>query len=52
MNEEQKEIVNVIIKRWHAVSYKGLTLQQAALDIGYLCGLLMALVDAEKWPNE
>ena len=50
MNKAQKEMVNGIATRWHVQSSEGLTVQQAALDIGYLIGLLVAL-DKELFPD-
>lgn len=43
MNKEQKEIFNSIIARWHVPSSDGLTVQQAALDIGFLTGVILRL---------
>jgi hypothetical protein len=40
MTKDQRKRLKKIFARWHVSSYKSLTLEQASLDIGFLCGLL------------
>ncbi len=46
MNREQRDMFDKISKRWCVASFDGLTLQQAAFDIGYLQALIVELDDA------
>ena len=43
MTTEQKRKVIEITERWHVADPKGLTVQQAAFDIGFLTAVVMDL---------
>lgn len=45
MTARQKALINTIIARWSVSSFNGLRVEQAALDIGTLCGIIAALED-------
>ncbi len=45
MKQEDNEMVKRIISRWHVPSFEGLTVEQAALDIGILIGMLLRVDD-------
>lgn len=51
MTPDQKKLFDSIVKRWHTKSPDGLTLIQACMDIGSLCGLI-SILDPECFKKE
>jgi hypothetical protein len=43
VTDRQKKLVDEIVARWHVRSYRHISVQQAALDIGVLCGIIYAM---------
>ena len=48
MNPHHKKIVDEISGRWHVASFDGLTVVQAAYDIGRLCGVIDAMEEERQ----
>lgn len=49
MNEHQQKLFRDILDRWHVPDDKGLSIQQAAMDIGILSGIIMSLDTGEVY---